>query len=266
MFAFRPSYDPFFRSNYYYRDPLSELAYALPMLDTDSDESDDGMFDVCENCGLPAHTIAVPTRSRIRQVPLKVKKQQQQKQQQKQQQQLQQQQQQQQQQLQQALAPSTAVTTAPQPSSLVALPPEFEKPLTFDVKREPTRAVVLAELPGVKPSDIQLSAENGVLRLAVTRQHAGQGPFRFEETFVRSLPLPVGLNPEQITAQFKDGKLEVVIPTPPSAQPKKINIAATAQQQEQTDANKVTEASKSSSEAECVTAPAPNPALATASA
>ena len=84
--------------------------------------------------------------------------------------------------------------------------------------------VVRAELPGLRTDDIDVSVQDDTLVIAGERkqQHENidEGSYRSERrygSFQRALPLPDGVNEEQISASFSDGVLEVRLPLPEPA-------------------------------------------------
>jgi HSP20 family protein len=100
-----------------------------------------------------------------------------------------------------------------------------------DVHEEKERFVVLADVPGVEPKDIDITADNGVLTIRGERRsekrETENGYERVERvsgTFLRRFRLPEGANTEQITAKQTNGVLEVTIPKTPAAQPRRIAI------------------------------------------
>jgi HSP20 family protein len=80
--------------------------------------------------------------------------------------------------------------------------------------------VVRAELPGVDAEkDVDIQVADGVLTIRGQRraEHRDEGTsyFRMETSygaFERSIPLPEGVNPDDIKATHKQGILEVVVP------------------------------------------------------
>jgi HSP20 family protein len=101
-----------------------------------------------------------------------------------------------------------------------------------DIHEEKDRFVVLADVPGVEPKDIDITADNGVLTVRGERRsekrETENGYERLERTsgsFLRRFKLPEGANTESITAKQTNGVLEVSIPKTPTAQPRKIAIA-----------------------------------------
>jgi HSP20 family protein len=102
-----------------------------------------------------------------------------------------------------------------------------------DVHEEANQFVVRADLPGVKPADIEVTAEKGVLSLRGARnfeQKNDDGHYsrveRVSGKFVRSFTLPENVQTDAIKAQFKDGVLELTIPKVAKAEPRKIEVLA----------------------------------------
>jgi HSP20 family protein len=100
-----------------------------------------------------------------------------------------------------------------------------------DIKEEPDRFILQADLPGVDAKDIEITMENGVLTLKGQRafeEKEEKDTYRRLErvrgTFLRRFSLPDVVEAEQISARSKQGVLEVVIPKGKAAQPRKISI------------------------------------------
>ena len=113
------------------------------------------------------------------------------------------------------------------PSSTVAFIP------AVDVQEEKDRFVVKADLPGVKPEDIEITAEKGILTLRGERksdkQDTTQGYERLERasgSFLRRFTLPETADAEAIKASHVNGVLELSIPKRPQEQPRRITIQA----------------------------------------
>jgi HSP20 family protein len=88
-----------------------------------------------------------------------------------------------------------------------------------DVREEADRFIVEADLPGVAPTDIEVTAEKGVLTLRGERKpeqrEAAKGYERIERRtgkFERRFALPDNAQAEAIKARFTHGVLEVSIP------------------------------------------------------
>ncbi len=90
-----------------------------------------------------------------------------------------------------------------------------------DIYEKDGHLVVKAELPGVDRDDISVTVEDGDLVLQGERRaedEVEEDAFyrmeRFTGTFYRRFALPDGIDEGQITAEYKDGVLEVRIPKP----------------------------------------------------
>src|SRR5688500_16980535 len=103
-----------------------------------------------------------------------------------------------------------------------------------DIKEEADKFVIHADIPGVKPEEIDISMENGVLTIkgekkseAKTEKEGYKLVERTYGSFYRRFSLPDTANAEAISAASKHGVLEVVIPKQEAVQPKKISVAVT---------------------------------------
>ena len=105
---------------------------------------------------------------------------------------------------------------------------------TLDVLHDDGDVLVRAELPGVKPDDVEITLSRGVLTISGQRkaeqEQQGQGYYVRERrygSFRRSLMLPEGIDESKINARYEDGVLEVRITGAAAVQePKKIQIQA----------------------------------------
>jgi HSP20 family protein len=102
-----------------------------------------------------------------------------------------------------------------------------------DIHEETERFVVRADLPGVKPADIEITAEKGVLSLRGARnfeQRKDDGHYsrveRVSGKFVRTFTLPDNVQTDAIKAAFKDGVLELTIPKVARQEPRRIEVQA----------------------------------------
>ena len=101
----------------------------------------------------------------------------------------------------------------------------------LDVIDRDSEILVRAELPGVRKEDIHVSTTDNSLgiwasvrreqteeRKDYVRSEISQG------NFSRSLPIPAGIDLENIRAAFKDGILEIVLPKSEGAQRRSIDV------------------------------------------
>jgi HSP20 family protein len=102
-----------------------------------------------------------------------------------------------------------------------------------DIHEEAGRFVVHADLPGVKPADIEITADKGVLSLRGSRnfeQRNDDGRYsrveRVTGKFVRTFTLPENVQADAIKAAFKDGVLELTIPKIAKPEPRRIEVQA----------------------------------------
>lgn len=101
-----------------------------------------------------------------------------------------------------------------------------------DIKEEKDCFLVIADVPGVKKENIDISLENHVLTLKGERQfektEQHQGYTRRERTqgqFYRRFSLPQTADDAKITARYTHGVLEIKIPKREAATEKKIEIS-----------------------------------------
>lgn len=102
---------------------------------------------------------------------------------------------------------------------------------SVDIKEEPDRFVIHADVPGVNPEDIDVHMENGQLTIkgekkteATTDQKNYKRIERTYGSFYRRFGLPDSAQADQISARSKHGVLEIVIPKRESVQPRKISV------------------------------------------
>lgn len=88
-----------------------------------------------------------------------------------------------------------------------------------------------AELPGLKKEDVKISVEDNVLTLSGERKEEksekNRKVHRLERSygsFVRSFSLPSSIAADKVTAAYKDGVLEIVVPKKEEAKPRQVDI------------------------------------------
>ena len=109
----------------------------------------------------------------------------------------------------------------------------------MDVAERRDSYVVLVELPGVNPAQVDLHFEQNVLTVSGTKQSAFD-PSTHQEIrlfaaerangeFSRSVRLPDVADADGISATFTNGLLTVTVPKAKAAQPRKIGIEVHSQ-------------------------------------
>jgi len=100
-----------------------------------------------------------------------------------------------------------------------------------DILEQDGNIVLKAELPGVDPKDVEVRVENNTLTLRGERrldnETQRENYHRVERsygTFTRSFSLPNVVDTEKIKAEYRDGVLNVTLPTKEEAKPKQISI------------------------------------------
>jgi HSP20 family protein len=109
-----------------------------------------------------------------------------------------------------------------------------------DIKENDTDIRIDLELPGLKPEDVEITAENGLLSIRgekrSERKEGEEGRYHVVErsygTFMRTFTLPQGVDENQIQAEFNDGVLSIRIPKAALPQPKRIQIGGSQQKQQ----------------------------------
>lgn len=103
-----------------------------------------------------------------------------------------------------------------------------------DIKENDSEVRIELELAGLKPSDVEIMAENGVLTVRgekrSERKEGDESRYQVVErnygTFMRTFQLPQGVDEDQINADFEHGLLTIHIPKAALPQPKRIQIEA----------------------------------------
>lgn len=104
---------------------------------------------------------------------------------------------------------------------------------SFEVKETKDAYIFKADIPGVKEQDLDVSLAGNRLSVCGKREaekeEKGETYFTYERShgsFMRSFMLPQGVDPEQVTAEMKDGVLTLTVPKKAELQAKKINLKA----------------------------------------
>lgn len=100
-----------------------------------------------------------------------------------------------------------------------------------DIKEEDKRFVILADLPGIDPADIEVHMDKGILSIKGERttesSSQGENFSRVERhygSFHRRFALPDSADSEHISAKGHNGVLEISIPKKPEVTPRRIQV------------------------------------------
>lgn len=101
-----------------------------------------------------------------------------------------------------------------------------------DIREDSNRYLVVADIPGVDPKDIEITFEDGVLSLtgerALEDRTEKEGYTKVERVFgkfSRQFRLPESADESGINARGKNGVLEIEIPKKERAKPRRIEIS-----------------------------------------
>lgn len=104
-----------------------------------------------------------------------------------------------------------------------------------DIREEAERFVILADLPGVDPANVEVLMDKGILSIKGERaSDAAEQSERFSRierrygSFHRRFALPDTADADGITASGHNGVLEISIPKRPVSTPRRIQVGASA--------------------------------------
>ena len=106
---------------------------------------------------------------------------------------------------------------------------------TMDIAETEKDIEITVELPGMQEKDVQLNVADNVLTIRGEKKNEREETKkdyhlveRSYGSFLRTVELPAGVNPDQIKAEMTKGVLKVAVPKPAPAQTKKIDVKAAA--------------------------------------
>ena len=101
----------------------------------------------------------------------------------------------------------------------------------LDISERKDAYLVTVELPGLKPEDLDITMEDGLLTIQGERQFTSESSeqqfHRVERrygAFRRSITLPAQVQADHIEATFDNGVLQIVVPKAEEAKPKRIQV------------------------------------------
>lgn len=102
---------------------------------------------------------------------------------------------------------------------------------SVDISEDDKEYLIKAELPEVKKEDVKVTVENGVVSIRGERkfekEEKGKKFHRVERSygsFQRSFSLPEDADPAKVTAECKDGLLQVRLGKSEAKQPKQVEV------------------------------------------
>jgi HSP20 family protein len=104
----------------------------------------------------------------------------------------------------------------------------------LDVWETDTELVYAFDLPGLSEDEITIEAHDDTLTVSGARERQAEEQsdrfYRFERrhgSFVRAVGLPAGVDDSKIGASYRNGVLEVRVPKPEEAKPRRIQLGST---------------------------------------
>ena len=111
---------------------------------------------------------------------------------------------------------------------------DSQKPLwqpAVDVHENAERILLVADLPGLEQSELDITIEKNVLSIRGERKGAAasEGSYHHRErvqgTFTRAFTLPATVDVEAVVAEMKSGVLTITLPKKAEAKPRQIKVA-----------------------------------------
>jgi len=103
---------------------------------------------------------------------------------------------------------------------------------SVDISETDTAYLIKAEIPEVNKEDVKVILQDGMLTISGERRHEKEEKskkfHRIERSygsFARSFRVPDDADANTVTAQFKDGMLNVTLPKSKKAESKSINVS-----------------------------------------
>lgn len=101
----------------------------------------------------------------------------------------------------------------------------------MDVYEDKNSVVVETQLAGIRPEDVEVSVEKGVLTLqgSSKKEHEVEDKNYYRKevrtgSFYRQVALPVAVKEDKVSAEFEDGILKITCPKAQPTAVKKINV------------------------------------------
>jgi HSP20 family protein len=110
--------------------------------------------------------------------------------------------------------------------------------ITLDMRETDDAFIVEAELPGIKPEDVEVTLEGRTLairgRYTEEREEGGKGErYLLRERrmgqVMRVITLPAPVDTEQVTSTFDNGELKITLPKARETKARRIAVGSNAQ-------------------------------------
>ncbi len=108
---------------------------------------------------------------------------------------------------------------------------EIEWAPAVDVSETEDAIIVKADLPGVKPEDIEINIVDNVLTIRGEKKREAEEKKenfyrveRFYGSFMRAIQIPTEVEVDKVKAQYKDGVLKITLPKKPEEKKKVIKV------------------------------------------
>jgi len=114
---------------------------------------------------------------------------------------------------------------------IVGFHPSFRRGPVVNVSETDKKITVTAEVPGMEPTDINLSVEDHHMTLKGEKKVEDKKDHEKDHwhechygAFSRTFHLPETVDTKKIKAKMKDGLLQIILPKQPKTKPKKITV------------------------------------------
>ena len=124
------------------------------------------------------------------------------------------------------------------PFRMIALAPQIERDVWmphFEVRETGNEIRIIADLPGVKREDLEITVNGNRLVISGHRELEERGKDENVHTyerqsgqFTRTFTLPDNVDIDHITSELRDGVLTIIVPMTAGARARKIQIGGAA--------------------------------------
>ncbi len=103
----------------------------------------------------------------------------------------------------------------------------------FELEDSEAELILRAELPGLRPEDVEITVDRGLLTISGEKQPStessnGTSGRRWSERaygkFTRTMRLPEGVDADRAEARFEHGVLHLTLPKSEQAKPRRIQV------------------------------------------